>query len=65
MPEPERPTNEERAAVRRVADARGDHQAAKDLGLSVDSLLRVLADRPIRRGTLHMLRENLRQIKKV
>lgn len=64
MSESEFLTSEERETVRALADERGDQQAAKDLGLSIDSLLRVLADRPIRRGTMHLLRSNLREIKK-
>lgn len=34
------------------------------LGVSIDSLLRVLADRPIRRGTAHLLRSKLTEMKK-
>lgn len=52
-------TAEERAAARKLADAHGDRRAAEMLGLSVDSFLRVLAQRPTRRGTVFALRAGL------
>jgi hypothetical protein len=49
----------ERAAVKTLAQKFGDGAAAKTLGISVNSLLRVVTNRTLRRGTLRLLREKL------
>jgi hypothetical protein len=58
-------TADERDAVRKLAKERGDTEAAKVLGISVDSLLRVVAERDLRRGTLYLLRSKLEEMKLV
>lgn len=50
----------ERAAVGRLCAEIGPVRAAKQLGISRDSLLRVLAKQPIRRGTVLVLRQALK-----
>jgi hypothetical protein len=46
-----------RVQVRKLADTRGEVEAAKKLGVSTTAMLRLLAGREVRRGTLALIRE--------
>ncbi len=48
-----------RARVKRMADDLGEVQAAAKLGISTTAMLRLLAGRDVRRGTLALVREAL------
>ncbi len=49
-------TSEERIAVREFVEKVGDQKAAVAMKTDIGSLLRVLADRPIRRGTILLVK---------
>lgn len=53
-----------RRLVEELCQEIGVAGAAKQLDVGKDSLLRVLAKQPIRRGTLHMLRQALERLGK-
>ena len=55
-------STEERQRVAALRDALGIPEAAKKLGLSRDSLLRILAASPVHRGTVLVLREALARL---
>jgi hypothetical protein len=48
-----------RAAVVQRAARNGDRPTARDLNLDLTTILRIIADRPIRRGTLALLQARL------
>jgi len=48
---------EHRRAVRELMDEKGEAGAAKDIGISRAAMLRVVAGREVRPGTLALLRE--------
>lgn len=52
-------TPAERRAAKALGDRLGDHRAAKALGLDLASFLRVLAGRPVRAGTVLLLKHGL------
>jgi len=58
-------TTEERNTIRKIFEELGELQTIKYLGVGTESILRVLADLPIRRGTTMVLREALRKKRKV
>ena len=58
-------SEEQFAAITKLADTLGDRVAAQKLGVGVDSLLRVLARRPsARRGTVALIQRSLDQLSK-
>lgn len=59
MTNDERATEVLRVKVKALADQLGEVQAAKKLGVSTTAMLRLLAGRDVRPGTLALLREAL------
>jgi hypothetical protein len=58
-------SEEQFAVLVKLADTLGDRAAAQQLGIGVDSLLRVLARRPsARRGTIALIQRSLEQCSK-
>jgi hypothetical protein len=56
-------TEAQLATLTKLIDTRGERLAAQELGVGVDSLLRVLARRPnVRRGTIALLQRSLEQL---
>ena len=55
-------TEAELIAVTKLVDAQGDQKAAKTLGVSVGSLLRVLARRGMQRGTVVLIQQSLQKL---
>jgi hypothetical protein len=55
-------TVDEREIVKKFSKKLGDGAAARELGITVNSLLRIVAGRQVRRGTLHLLRTKLKEI---
>lgn len=56
-------TSDERAAVRKLLSKIGEAKLVHTFGVSTESILRVLADLPVRAGTAMMVREGLRKAK--
>ena len=53
-------TKEQHAAIAKLVDELGEREAASQLGVGIDSLLRVLARRPnVRQGTVALLQRSL------
>jgi hypothetical protein len=61
----ERITSEERIKVRNLVETWGEAKVVHEFGVNVESLLRVLADMNIRRGTLVLVRQGIEKMSKM
>jgi len=61
----EKVTTEERLVIQKLIETFGESKVVKEFGVSTESLLRALADRPIRPGTVLMMKAGIEKMSKM
>lgn len=61
----EKVTPEDRNAIRKLIETFGEAKVVHEFGVSTESLLRALADRPMRPGTVLMVRAGIEKMAKM